>query len=313
MYTISEAARRAGVSVQVLRAWERRYGVVAPGRTDAGYRIYDDEAIARLRAVRRLVEDGWTPSRAAARIRDEGVAPAAAQNEPERPAETVPTQPLVDGFVDAAAGLDQAALGRVLDEMFASGSFERVTNDLLLPALRSLGRAWASGHLPVAAEHAASHAVLRRLSAAFEAAGTGRDGEDGRTVLVGLPPGSRHELGALAFAVAARRVGLPVLYLGPDLPVDEWLRAVAGHARSRGPAAAVVAVPTAADVPAARDVTRALETERPDLLLAVGGRGAEGAAERDERVVRLPDAIPDAAVALRDRLSPAPGPRRRRR
>ena len=55
MYTISEAAERAGVSVDLMRAWERRYGVVTPGRTAAGYRLYDVATINRIRAMRHLV------------------------------------------------------------------------------------------------------------------------------------------------------------------------------------------------------------------------------------------------------------------
>ena len=40
MYTIRQAALRSGVSVPLLRAWERRYGIVQPARTAAGYRVY---------------------------------------------------------------------------------------------------------------------------------------------------------------------------------------------------------------------------------------------------------------------------------
>ncbi len=70
MYTIKQAAIRSGVPVQLLRAWERRYGVVAPTRTASRYRLYDDAAIARLRAMRQLIDDGWAPSTAAAHIRE---------------------------------------------------------------------------------------------------------------------------------------------------------------------------------------------------------------------------------------------------
>ena len=62
MYTIKEAALRTGISVPALRAWERRYGVVAPTRTAAGYRLYDDRALERLRTMRALVDAGWTPA-----------------------------------------------------------------------------------------------------------------------------------------------------------------------------------------------------------------------------------------------------------
>jgi DNA-binding transcriptional MerR regulator len=68
MYTIKQAAARSGVSVPLLRAWERRYGIVEPARTAAGYRLYDDDALGRIRTMRRLVDAGWTPSTAAGAI-----------------------------------------------------------------------------------------------------------------------------------------------------------------------------------------------------------------------------------------------------
>ena len=68
MYTIKEAAARTGLTEPVLRAWERRYGVVAPTRTPGGYRVYDEGALRRLRSMRRLIDDGWSASAAAAAI-----------------------------------------------------------------------------------------------------------------------------------------------------------------------------------------------------------------------------------------------------
>jgi len=270
MYTIKEAAGRTGIPIELLRAWERRYGIVEPRRTASGYRLYDDEAIGRLRSMRTLVDSGWTPSAAATAILS-GEAPVAVLSpEPDAVAPTAaaPNDMLGATFVEAAVRLDAEAVEASLDRMFAAGTFETVVDELLLPALVSLGEAWASGRLSVAGEHAASHAVLRRLAAAFQAAG--RAPSPTGAVLVGLPPGSRHELGALAFAVAARRAGLPVVYVGADLPVSEWVVAV-----ERAEAiAAVIASPTPADVDAAIDVADAIAAVRPLLVIAFGGRAA---------------------------------------
>ena len=95
--------------------------------------------------------------------------------------------------------------------------------------------------MTVAGEHMASYAVLRRLAAAYEAAGFP---VGGARVLVGLPPGARHELGLLAFATAARRAGLATTYVGADLPAEDWSAAVSTH----GAVAAVLAAPTADDL-----------------------------------------------------------------
>ena len=295
MYTIKQAAIRTGVSVEVLRAWERRYGIVRPERTPSGYRLYDDPTIDRLRAMRRLIDSGWSASQAAHEIEANGV--------PTSPAPTVRPQTVDDGmtdlaavFVEAAAALDDARVEAVLDDLFAAGSFERVIDERVMPALRALGEAWAAGTVSVAAEHAASHATLRRLSAAFEAAGR-LDVEF--PVLVGLPPRSRHELGALAFATAARRRGIGVVYLGADVPEASWIDA-AQVTRARG---VVIGIPTIDDGPAAQGVAEAV-SDLPGVLVAAGGAGVEHA-DLAASVLRLPNGIVDSAVALDEQLAAA--------
>lgn len=294
MYTIKQAAMRAGVSVQVLRAWERRYGIVRPDRTPSGYRLYDETAIDRVRAMRQLVEDGWSASQAARQIEAHGLpaSPAPPLRSPENGLGG--DSDLSAAFVDAAAALDGPRVEAILDDLFASGSFERVVEQRIMPALRALGDAWAQGMVSVAAEHAASHAVLRRFSAAFEAAGR-LDVES--PVLVGLPPGSRHELGALAFATAARRRGIGVVYLGADVPEPSW-RDAASVTGARG---VVVGIPTVEDRRAAEGVAHAM-TETGDVVVAVGGLGA-AEAQLPEGVIRLPADIPSATAALEEALA----------
>ncbi len=309
MYTIKQAGLRSGVSVPLLRAWERRYEIVRPARTAAGYRLYDDAAVDRLRAMRRLVDEGWAPSEAARAVRagdvppDAGArtaTPAGILDRPEGGTRTGPPASdlaagLLGQFVEAATRMDPQRLELVLDEAFAAGSFEHATESIVLPALRALGDAWHAGTLDVAAEHAASHAVGRRLAAAFAAAGAPVAASD---VLVGLPPGSRHELGALAVATAARRAGMAVLYLGADVPESAWVEAVARTAAR----AVVLAVPTRLDADPAGRVLDRLGAGDGTPMLAVGGSGV-GALRTDAQVVLLPASVSQAAGVLRERLA----------
>lgn len=310
VYTIKQAAARSGVTIPLLRAWERRYGIVSPRRTSAGYRLYDDEAIARLSAMRRLVDAGWPASRAAEVIASGTRVEAAATPQAADLVRTAEPTAIygVDAaedanmLVQAATACDVAAIERALDALFDRGSFESVIDGRILPAVAALGTAWADGRLDVAGEHLASAAVVRRLSSLFDHAGAAGSGV---VVLVGLPPGSRHEIGALATAVALRRRGMDVLYLGPDVPAASWVHtALESSAR-----AAVLGVATPADVRAAREVARALRDARPELLVALGGPGADaatradpGAGERTRRqmpgLVLLPDGVVDAAARI---------------
>jgi DNA-binding transcriptional MerR regulator/methylmalonyl-CoA mutase cobalamin-binding subunit len=301
MYTIKEASARSGVGIPLLRAWERRYGVVAPTRTASGYRLYDDGDLARLVAMRRLIDDGWAPQQAATRVRSadpddlrvlaawppgesNAVAPTGA------PSAEAAHRELVDRIVLAAQQLDAAALGAALDEAFAVLRFESAWEAVLLPALHRIGDGWHRGEIDVAGEHASSETIHRRMAMAFEAAG---EATATPPVLVGLGPGTRHEFGALAFAVAARRAGLPVLYLGADVPAASWVTA----ATERRAAAAVIGVPRRADVDRAREVVAALRRELPETPVLVGGAFSGGI--DTEGVLRLPeDSLGGAVTAL---------------
>jgi DNA-binding transcriptional MerR regulator/methylmalonyl-CoA mutase cobalamin-binding subunit len=298
MYTIREASKRSGVGVSLIRAWERRYGLVAPTRTAAGYRLYDDDAVARLRRVRRLTESGWSASEASrAVLADEDLATDVGPDAPDD-AESGRREELTAAFVEASAAMDMERLGAILDEMFALASYETVVDDILMPALVALGQAWADDRVDVAAEHAATAAVQRRLAAFYEASGAGTEVR----VVVGLPPGSRHELGAMAFAVALRRRGVGVLYVGADLPIAGWRMAMS-DARRR---LAVISVVTDADRPAAEAVAASLRELDATILIATGGHASRQDEPLGDGVAWLPDRIGEAAAAAARLLASAP-------
>lgn len=293
LFTIKQAARMTGVPEPTLRTWERRYGVVSPMRTEAGYRIYSNEAIAVLAAMRKLVDAGWSPAEAARAVRD-GTVPTSG---PPMPLLEDGLRPLDGGgnaasymeqFLTSAARMDLPGIEESLDRGFTIGTFEHVMDAWLFPTLIALGEGWARAEIDVAGEHLASHAVLRRLSAAFDAAGSRSRGP---AVVVGLPPGSRHELGALAFATAVRRRGLDVLYVGADVPATSWEAAVLGHSAR----AAVLTVVTPADRPSATGTAQQLRALHPELLVAAGGACSAGLAAG---VHSLPDTIAAASREL---------------
>jgi DNA-binding transcriptional MerR regulator/methylmalonyl-CoA mutase cobalamin-binding subunit len=267
MYTIKQASRLTGVPEASLRGWERRYGVVAPHRNASGYRLYDETALAALSTMRRLVADGWSPAAAADAVR-KGTVVATLEPVVARASSAADHPPNaadhMQHFLEAAARLDAVGIEESLDRGFALGTFEHVVDSWLFPTLEALGEGWARGEIEVAGEHAASHAVHRRLAAAFQAAGSRARGP---AVVVGLPPGSQHELGALAFATAIRRRGLNVTYLGANVPAASWQAAVS----SCSARAAVLAVVTAGDRGAAAAVAERLLTQDDAPLVCAGG------------------------------------------
>lgn len=303
-YTVRQVSALTGIAPDTLRAWERRYEVVTPARTESGYRIYDDRDVERLQLMARLVAEGAPASLAAQQVEATlaGGGPEVGSALPGVTGSSA-TSPLddlaLDALVVAARNLDREEVDAVLDRAFSTGSFETVAEQWLLPAVAELGTAWADGRIDVAGEHLVSGAVRGRLGRAFDAAGTALGGP---VVLVGLPPGSLHELGSLTFAICLRRLGADVRWLGADLPVASWSHAVGRLA----PAAAVITVPISVDVPAASAVVTRLRGEHPGLPVYVGGGGALGAGE----VLQLPASVPQAArevmLHLRDGVRGGP-------
>jgi DNA-binding transcriptional MerR regulator/methylmalonyl-CoA mutase cobalamin-binding subunit len=301
VYTIKEASSRSGIGAPLIRAWERRYGVVRPARTASGYRLYDDATINVLLTMRSLIESGWTASEAARAIsvgevavEDHAAAPPSPRITPSpqvaKPsAAATHRAQLIARFSAAAESTSPAETEAALDAIFAAGSFEAIVDDLLLPAAAALGDAWAAGRLSVAAEHAASAAVARRLAAVFQAAGV----PTRPSVVVGLPPGARHELGAMAFAAALRRRRVGVLYLGPDVTIEGWVDA---FVRSRA-RAAVIGVVVPADHEAATAVVAALQAQAVPII-AVGGAAAGPELAPTSGLLVLPRHVVEAAEVI---------------
>jgi methanogenic corrinoid protein MtbC1 len=307
VYTIKQAAARTGLTIPTIRAWERRYAVVSPARTDAGYRLYDDAAIERLAAMRSLVErEGWRPSQAADRIRTPGIdlaalarlAPTSGAPPTDRPVEAPVTasDPLLEAFVAAAQRVDVDGMERVLDESFAAQRFELAMDDAVFPALRAVGRAWADGTLDVAGEHAASETVRRRLARYFDAA---RGPMMETRLLVGMPPGGDHELGVFAFAVACRRAGQAVAYLGSNVPLESWMRIV----RETAVPAIVLGAVTESDAVAVNRIAAALAMlDHPPVCFAGGPATIDASVASG--AVQLPRSLEEAVSVVADVTAP---------
>lgn len=264
MHTVSWISQQLGLAPGTLRAWEQRYDIVHPVRSEGGYRLYDDDDLETLRSMVDLVATGMRPAQAAEQVRS---APAARPRTGGAPVDAPSGLPDPTALVAASRTYDARALEDTLDAAFAAAGFEYVVDVWLMAAMVAVGDAWAGGTLDVAQEHFISAGVMRRLAAAFDAAGHSRSG---RHVVTGLPPGATHQIATLAFATMLRRAGLRVTYLGPDLPVTSWVQAV----RTTGPDAVVIGAPRPTDAGAAAEVAQALTETAPQLTVHIGGPGA---------------------------------------
>ncbi len=244
---IGELARRTGVATELLRAWERRYGLLSPTRTDSGYRLYSAHDVERVRRMRELLGSGLSAAEAARQALAEP-APAAAG------AELLPALERLD---DAAA---QAAFDRLLADYSAPALLEGV----VLPLLSDLGDGWERGEISVAQEHFASNLLRGRLLGLAR----GWDLGSGPRAVLACPPGERHDLGLIIFGLTLREHGWRITFLGADTPSDTLVDTVRGLA----PEALVFAVADPARLEGVVETVAALADAATTVW--VGGAGA---------------------------------------
>jgi DNA-binding transcriptional MerR regulator len=219
-YPIRAAARMTGLSVDTLRAWERRYEAVVPARGERG-RTYTIADVERLKQLATLVEGGH----AIGQIATLSNAALARLRPPVPPAHAAPG-PVVDldPIRHAIKHYDLPAFESLLNRQAVILPATELIFSAVLPILRDLGERWEAGSVRPAQEHFVSAVIRSVLGGLLR---TMPRTADARTLLLATPAGERHELALLSAAVLAAARGFAVVYLGPDLPVADIAHATA--------------------------------------------------------------------------------------
>lgn len=205
---IGELSRRVGVSPEVLRAWERRYGVLRPTRSEGGFRLYSTADEERVRRMLALQQQGLSPAVAARAAASEGDGGSAVS--------ALPADTLRQALADALDSFDDASANRVFDRALAVLTLDTLLRRIVLDYLADLGERWSDGRASVAHEHFATNVLRGRLLGLARDWGQG----GGPLALLASPPGELHDLGLICFGLALRAQGWRIAFLGADTPVD---------------------------------------------------------------------------------------------
>jgi len=237
-YPIRAAANLTGISIDTLRAWERRYQAVTPIRGNRG-RVYGDEHIRRLILLRDAVARGHAIGQVAGLgdselekllLRPVQIAKTLEQDRTEHPVNDalVPVVSAIESFDYATANFH---LGRLAALM----PVDRLVSEVVFPLMKLVGDRWLDGTLTIAQEHMTS-AILRNLLGGLVRLGT--SSTPSQRIVFATPAGEMHEFGILAAAMLAVASGFEALYLGSNLPALEIVAA----AERTSPSAVVVAI-----------------------------------------------------------------------
>jgi len=234
-YNLKVIIQETGIKPDTLRAWERRYGLPIPGRTDGGHRLYSDYDIETLKWLIARQTDGLSISRAVQlwnNILEQGEDPLTAMPYGGSVQSTAPLLSFSEAstldeirqtWVAACLQFDEPLAERVLTQSFARYPLETVILEVLRPGISEIGDLWFQNKATVQQEHFASALTIRRLNALLAAAP--QPTRQGR-IMVACPPGEQHTIAGLLIAVLLRYAGWDVVYLGADVPLSHLLETV---------------------------------------------------------------------------------------
>ena len=283
---IGELSKRAGVSPELLRAWERRYGLLRPTRSAGGLRLYSPADVERVRVMRQHLASGLAAAEAAALAL--GTEPAEAE------ADTAPAT-IREDLEAALDAFDEAGAQAILDRLLAVVTVDTLLRDVVLPYLEELGDRWERDEASIAQEHFASSVLRGRLLGLARGWGLGV----GPAAVLACLPGEQHDLGLIAFGLALRSRGWRIVYLGADAPVDT----VAETCRHIQPDLVVL---TATDGKKLTPVAAQVRRLARDHRLALGGAAAGDRASKSLPGLKLTGDLIASAALVTEQIRSGP-------
>lgn len=224
-FNIAAVERETGLSKDVLRMWERRYGFPLPSRDNNGERCYPAEQVDRLRLIKRLMDQGHRPGKLISTAQDE-----LATLVPRRSNPAATQAPVNDGelgeFLAMIKQHDSAAYQQAMQQRLARQGLQRFVQDTIAPLTQQVGEHWEDGRFEVFEEHLFTELTKRLLR---QAIATLPGGVRKPRILLTSVPAEQHVLGLLMAEALFALEGAECIPLGTQMPLLEIGRAAEAH------------------------------------------------------------------------------------
>jgi MerR family transcriptional regulator, light-induced transcriptional regulator len=264
---IQRVAKITGLSRDVIRVWERRFGLLKPTRGANRYRNYSDEDVALLRFLKEQLDAGGSIGELSKLGREELLGRARASAPQVSFVDNI-FSGLLSELLSTLDPFNRVTFEKRLNRAVAVVPFEEALHGILLPLQEQVGQLWHDGHLNVALEHYVTKHIQQKI---FSAMNQLPVAEFGAKVVVACPPDEEHDIAALAVAYRCRVRGCRVYYLGANVPIAS-LTNLCGKVE---PDLTIISFPLPLSGDKATELVQSLANEvGPATNLAVGGHGA---------------------------------------
>jgi len=268
-YNIKAVVQQTHVNISTLRAWEQRYGIPTPNRSDHGHRLYSQRDIAIIKWLKQCTDDGLAISQAVTMLRESKILDTTPTSV------SLPTIPQHVGngwpeirakLLDALLSVNMRQAHLLVNTAATMFPAETVILELFEPILVMVGEKWMRGQICIAEEHLISSFIRQRLLALSQLFAPFSHGP---RLVCSCVPNEHHEIGILMFAMLMEQRGWEIIYLGQNLGTDGLDDLLVRLT----PAILCVGVTLAENVSGVFEVARVTERfNRQNLALAYSGR-----------------------------------------
>ncbi|MCO5250802.1 MAG: MerR family transcriptional regulator [Candidatus Kapabacteria bacterium] len=222
-YSIEMASKLSGLTPILIRAWENRYNILKPERTEGNHRLYSEEDITRLCLLSEVRNFGFRISDIV-NLTDSELRTLIVKKtdfDEEHSQEHISNSShntLVVDLLNLVEKYDEQSIKTLISELRINYSKPMIINNIILPLMREVGAKWKSGEMRISHEHFISAIISNYLTNMRE---NNKKYQLSRKVVVCTLSGQYHEIGALAASVLISEGGYKVIYLGANSPTEE--------------------------------------------------------------------------------------------
>jgi MerR family transcriptional regulator, light-induced transcriptional regulator len=264
-YNIKAVSKMLGIQPGTLRAWERRYQIIAPKRNESGHRLYTEEHVKILRWLISKVNKGFTISQAVSLLENSGMELNGSLTDEEK---SNASTDLMDELLEVLLSFDENRANELMNRAFSIYTVEKVVIDILGSLLVRIGDLWEKRKITSAHEHFASSFLRSRIGIIFSTIPI--NGILPKTVSV-CGPDEWHEIGLLIFTMYLRQKGFETIYLGTSIAEND-LDIVIDEVKPKFLFLSCTLKQNAGKTLALID---RLTGKYPDLMIGVGGKAFE--------------------------------------
>ncbi len=223
VYSISDLEKLSGIKAHTIRAWEQRYGIIEPQRTETNIRYYQDEDLRRLLNIALLNRNGHKISKIADMDQREIAEKVAELSEINFEYGTQ-----LDALTISMIEMDEFKFDRIVRTNIEQMGFEKTILSVIYPFLDKLGALWLTGSINPVQESFISNLIRQKIINAIDQEEINAGPHTEKYILY-LPAGERQELSLLFMQYLLRSRGKQVIYLGQDISLADLVDANKMH------------------------------------------------------------------------------------